>query len=157
MSNPTTVLYIFLTPTQYNTIYSSSSGIMITDKIKDTPMNHEKLEQAASDAYGEHEMRGDVGTFAGINKMQPEDIAKYFYRDGFIAGASWREQQAKDSSAKLLAKKDAEIRELCQLIIHTFSFVEENKDFFWLGDNIHSVYYSEANTIKKAKALLGEE
>lgn len=56
-------------------------------------MKKETLEQAAKEAYEEHDMCGDVGKFAGINKMLPEDIAKYFHGDGFIAGASWREQQ----------------------------------------------------------------
>lgn len=102
-------------------------------------MNHETLEQAATDAYGGHEMCGDVGMFAGINKMQPEDVAKYFHRDGFIAGASWREQQ----SAKLLAEKDAEIERLKTALL-------EIRNIDWGTDHC-----DEKNMIAD-KALLGE-
>ncbi len=42
-----------------------------------------KSAQKAIEAYNSHELCGDVGTFAGINSMSPEDVAKYFYTEGY--------------------------------------------------------------------------
>lgn len=53
-------------------------------------LEHEAVETRARQAlieaeksYQKHELCGDVGTFAGINNMSQEDVAKYFYTDGY--------------------------------------------------------------------------
>lgn len=40
-------------------------------------------------AWSSHELCGDVAKFAGINRMDLESLAKYFYEDG----AAWMKEQ----------------------------------------------------------------
>jgi len=45
--------------------------------------NQQEILESAQKAYNRHDLCGDVGTFAGINSMSPEDVAKYFYIEGY--------------------------------------------------------------------------
>lgn len=44
------------------------------------------MQEEKEKAWRDHDLCGDVGKFAGINKMSQEDVAKFFYYDGFDAG-----------------------------------------------------------------------
>jgi hypothetical protein len=52
-----------------------------------------RIEEAAREAYINHELRGDVGKFTGINNLFFEGVSKYFHNDGFTAGAEFMQKE----------------------------------------------------------------
>jgi hypothetical protein len=138
-----------------------------------------KMLAGASDPYNEHEMAGDVARFAGTNRMSYEDVAEYFFAAGAMSQAKklskdyelgkelshedlFRLLKHQQKSAEInlglyndQAKKDAErLYDFASLIDFIANLVEEERNFFWLGDNLHSAYGESIKIIEDAREAL---
>ena len=93
-----------------------------------------------------------ISTHTGYFKMiGTDDLAQVAWQ----AACEYKQKEINELEGKICDLKD-DIKDFCSLIDYVFHFVEEQKDFFWLGDNIHSVYSGEKILIEKARQVLKE-
>lgn len=110
-------------------------------------LDEKTKEEKAVEVYGSHIMAGDVATFSGINGMKPEDIAKRFHFEGYLAGWNECEKHVRESVGDA-----ADLRScMCSRFIIEIEQLKAKNEHLKLT-TIH--FFKKGHAIAKASSLI---